>query len=162
MCKQKQTVIKLWEMFNKLIWLDEYYMKQSFEAYKPSEIHCIEYIGKNENANVTKLAENFYMTRGAISKLTKKLMSKGLIESYQKPLNKKEIYYKLTKDGEEIFKLHEKLHAEFDKRDAIVFEQFSEKEIDIVIRFAKQYDAHLGKMIEELGIDSKSGRFEKL
>ncbi|MDY0393853.1 MarR family transcriptional regulator [Virgibacillus halophilus] len=29
------------------------------------------------------------MTRGAISKLTKKLMKKGFIESYQKPDNKK-------------------------------------------------------------------------
>ena len=73
-------------------------MKQSFDAYKPSEVHYIEYIGKNEDFNVTKLANDFYMTRGAISKLTKKL-----IESYQKPENKKEIYYKFTENSWKIF-----------------------------------------------------------
>ena len=35
------------------------------------------------------------MTRGAISKITKKLIKKGIIESYQKPDNKKEIYFRL-------------------------------------------------------------------
>jgi hypothetical protein len=33
----------------------------------------------------------FYVTRGAISRMTKKLIQKGLVESYQKSENKKEI-----------------------------------------------------------------------
>lgn len=61
-------------------------------------MHCIEYIGKNEDSNVTNLANDFYITRAAISKLTKKL-----IESCQKPENKKEIYYKFTENGWKIF-----------------------------------------------------------
>lgn len=162
MSTQEKVLESLWYMFNKLIWLNEYSMKKSFEAYKPSEVHCIEYIGKNEDANVTKLAEDFYMTRGAISKLAKKLIAKGLIESYQKPENKKEIYYKLTESGWRIFDIHEKLHMEFSNRDKIVFEDFSKEELNIIIRFAKQYDLHLNSKIEELGIDSKAGGFEKL
>lgn len=162
MSTQEKVLESLWYMFNKLIWLNEYSMKKSFEAYKPSEVHCIEYIGKNEDANVTKLAEDFYMTRGAISKLAKKLIAKGLIESYQKPENKKEIYYKLTESGWKIFDIHEKLHMEFSNRDKIVFEDFSKEELNIIIRFAKLYDLHLNSKIEELGIDSKAGGFEKI
>lgn len=162
MSKQEKVLESLWYMFNKLIWINEYSMKKSFEEYKPSEVHCIEYIGKNKDVNVTKLAESFYMTRGAISKLAKKLIAKGLIESYQKPENKKEIYYKLTESGWRIFNIHEKLHTEFSNRDKIVFEDFSKDELDIIIRFAKQYDLHLSNKIEELGIDSKAGGFEKL
>lgn len=162
MSTQEKVLESLWYMFNKLIWINEYSMKKSFEEYKPSEVHCIEYIGKNKDVNVTKLAESFYMTRGAISKLAKKLSAKGLIESYQKPENKKEIYYKLTERGWRIFNIHEKLHTEFSNRDKIVFEDFSKDELDIIIRFAKQYDLHLSNKIEELGIDSKAGGFEKL
>ena len=162
MSTQEAVLESLWYMFNKLIELNEYSMKKSFEEYKPSEVHCIDYIGKNIDVNVTKLAEVFSMTRGAISKLAKKLIAKGLIESYQKPENKKEIYYKLTESGWKIFEVHEKLHTEFSDRDKTVFEDFSEDELDTIIRFAKQYDLHLSNKIKELGIDSKAGGFEKL
>ena len=162
MSTQEKVLESLWNMFNKLIWLNEYSMKKSFEDYKPSEVHCIDYIGKNKDANVTKLAEVFSMTRGAISKLAKKLIAKGLIESYQKPENKKEIYYKLTESGWRIFDIHDKLHTGFHDRDKTVFEDFSKEELDTIIRFARQYDLHLGNKIKELGIDSKEDGFEKL
>ena len=45
------------------------------------ETHCIDYIGRLELPNVTKVAEHMGMTRGAISKMTKKLLAKGLIEN---------------------------------------------------------------------------------
>ncbi|MDF2935735.1 MAG: transcriptional regulator, MarR family [Paenibacillaceae bacterium] len=61
------------------------------------------YIGNHADSNVTKLAESFYMTRSAISKITKKLMEKGLIDSYQKPENKKEIYFRLTEQGRRLY-----------------------------------------------------------
>ena len=54
------------------------------------------------------------------------------------------------------------MHTEFSNRDKIVFEGFSENELDIIIRFAKQYDLHLSNKIKELGINSKTGGFEKL
>ena len=60
------------ELYSFVSGLNEYSMKKSLEEYKPSEIHCIKYIGKNKDANVTKMAESFYMIRGAISKLAKK------------------------------------------------------------------------------------------
>lgn len=162
MSTQEEVLESLWFMFNKLMWINEYSMKKSFEDYKPSEVHCIDYIGKHKDVNVTKLAEVFSMTRGAISKLAKKLIAKGLIESYQKPENKKEIYYKLTESGWRIFDIHEKLHTGFSDRDKTVFKDFSEDELDIIIRFAKQYGLHLSNKIKELGIDSKTGGFEKL
>ena len=47
------------------------------DEYGYSETHCIDYIGKLELPNVTKVAEHMQMTRGAISKMTKKLLAKG-------------------------------------------------------------------------------------
>ena len=131
-------------------------MKDSLKSYKAFEAHCIGYIGKNADSNVTKLAESFYMTRGAISKITKKLIEKGIIESYQKLDNKKEIYFRLTEQGKVINKVHEELHKEFQERDKAVFEQVTEEQFDSMLSFVEKYSNHLDAEIKKLGVDIKS------
>lgn len=76
MNKEDQVMMGFRDVYNKMVWLNKDKMEDSLKGYKPSEVHCIEYIEKNADSNVTKLAESFYMTRGAISKLTKKLIQK--------------------------------------------------------------------------------------
>lgn len=152
MNKQEQVMTDFRDLFNKMAWLNKNKMEDSLKGYKPSEVHCIEAIGKNAHPNVTKLAESLYMTRGAISKLTKKLMEKGLIDSYQKPDNKKEIYFRLTKLGKDIYNIHEELHKEFQKRDQAVFEQVTEEQFDGMLRFIEAYSRHLDAEIKKQGI----------
>jgi len=150
MSREEQAIGNFRDLFNKMAWLNKLKMKDCLGEYKPSEVHCIEYIGKNEDANVTKLAESFYMTRGAISKLTKKLINSGLIESYQKPDNKKEVYFRLKEKGLEIFVIHEALHKEFRDRDKAVFEDISEKQFDDMLNFIEKYSNHLDLEIKKL------------
>lgn len=76
MNKQEQVMLNFRDLFNKLVWINKSKMESSLQGYKPSEVHCIEFIEKNVDSNVTKLAESLYMTKGAISKLTKKLIEK--------------------------------------------------------------------------------------
>lgn len=162
MNKEEQVIMGLWDLFNKRIWLDELKMKDSLKDYKPSEVHCIEYVGENVDSNVTKLAEAFYMTRGAISKLTKKVMEKGLIESYQKPDNKKEIYFRLTEKGKAIYTVHEELHKELQERDKAVFEQMTEEQLDIILNFSEKYNKHLDVEIKKLDVGIKLQCYDKL
>ena len=150
MSREEQAIGNFRDLFNKMAWLNKLKMKDCLGEYKPSEVHCIEYIGKNEDANVTKLAESFYMTRGAISKLTKKLINSDLIESYQKPDNKKEVYFRLREKGLEIFVIHEALHKEFRDRDKAVFEDISEKQFDDMLNFIEKYSNHLDFEIKKL------------
>lgn len=160
MNKEEQVMISFRELFNKMAWLNKSKMEDSFKGYKSSEVHYIECIGKNVDSNVTKLAESLYMTRGAISKMTKKLIKKGLIENYQKPDNKKEIYFRLTEEGQRIYKVHEKLHKEFQERDKVVFDQVTEKQLDSMLSFVENYSKHLDAEIEKQGIDIKSDEFD--
>ncbi|MHB9293684.1 hypothetical protein Holit_02813 [Hollandina sp. SP2] len=162
MSKKERVIMGFWEVFNKRIWLDSFKMKTCLKGYNPSEVHCIEYIGKNADSNVTKLAESFYMTRSAISKLTKKLMEKGLIESYRKRDNKKEIYFRLTDRGKGINKVHDELHQEFQARDKAVFEQVTEEQYDRMLSFVEKYSRHLDAEIKKLGVDITSGFYDKL
>ena len=156
MNKEEQAMKGLWDMFKKRMWLDSFKMKKIFKDYNPSEIHCIAYIGEDEESNVTMLADSFDMTRGAISKLTKKLVQKGLIESYQKPDNKKEVYFKLTKQGTVIYSTHEEIHKEFRNRDQPLFEQVTGEQLDVIIGFAEKYNRHLDAEIKKLDVDMKS------
>jgi DNA-binding MarR family transcriptional regulator len=156
MNKEEQVLLGFRDLYNKLVWLNKDKMEESLKGYKPSEVHCIEYIEKNADSNVTKLAESFYMTRGAISKLTKKLIEKGLIESYQKSDNKKEIYFRLTEQGRVIYQIHEDLHNEFHERDKAVFEQVTDEQFDSMLHFVDKYNRHLDAEIKKLGTDLKS------
>ena len=156
MSKEEQAMKGLWDMFKKRMWLDSFRMKESLMAYNPSEIHCIAYIGEDMDSNVTKLAESFDMTRGAISKLTKKLINKGLIESYQRADNKKEVYFKLTSQGKKIYNIHEDIHREFKDRDQPFFNQVTEEQLDVILNFANKYNTHLDAEIMKLGIKMRS------
>ncbi|WP_430534841.1 MarR family transcriptional regulator [Listeria rocourtiae] len=147
MNKEEAIMSGVRDVLNKIAALNKPKMETSLAGYKSSEVHCVEYIGKNNDPNVTKLAASFYMTRGAISKLTKKLIEKNLIESYQKADNKKEIYFRLTSKGKEVFDIHETLHQEFQARDKAIFDQVTEEQFDGVLCFLEKYSQHLDNEI---------------
>jgi DNA-binding MarR family transcriptional regulator len=153
--KEEQLIGDFRDLLNKLFWLNKFKMEASLKNYKSSEIHCIEYIGANTAPNVTKLAESLYMTRGALTKTTKKLLKKGIIKSYQKPDNKKEVYFRLTLRGKIIHKVHKQLHQEFQARDKAVFAQLSREQFASMLRFAKKYNNHLDAEIKKLGVTLK-------
>lgn len=69
------------------------------------------------------------MTRGAISKMTKKLLAKGLIEKYTLETNKKEVYFKLTDQGRLLFDEHAKRHQRWEKRDMEFLARYSVEDV---------------------------------
>jgi DNA-binding MarR family transcriptional regulator len=156
MNKEEQLIMGFRDVFNKMVWLNKFKMEEALKGYQSSEVHCIEYIGKNVDSNVTKLADSLYMTRGAITKITKKLINKELIESYQKPDNKKEIYFRLTEKGKVIDHIHEDLHKKFRERDQAVFDQITEEQFDSMLNFVNNYCHHLDAEIKKQGIDIDS------
>ncbi len=118
--------------------------------YSITEMHCIECIGKIENPNVTKISKMLNITRGGISKLIKKLIQKGSVEEYFCKENKKEIYYRLTKIGLEVFEAHEKIHQEWNDKDIKFFSQYDNAEIKFVLQFINDYTEHLKKNINKI------------
>lgn len=154
MNKIEQFNINSKELLNKIEWLEKFKLQDALKGYTPSEVHCIEAIEKTKNPNVIKLASSLYLTRGAISKLTQKLIKKNLIESYKNTNNKKEVYFKLTSRGKEIYEIHEKLNKDFRERDNIVFEQLTEIQFTHILDFQEKYLNHLDKEIKKNGLDT--------
>lgn len=137
-------------VFDKMAWLNSLKMHEKLAKYSDSEVHCIETIANTKDPNVTKLAAKLYMTRSALSKLTKKLLAKNYIAAYQKPGNKKEIYFSLTKEGQKINAIHEQLHQEIRQRDHQFFEQITAEQLATMRQFIKNYDQHLDNEINKL------------
>lgn len=100
-----------------------------------AEVHCIDCIGMIDHPNVTKISEQMGLTRGGISKISKKLLSKGLIESYQEPDNNKEIYFRLTEGGQSIYVVHKKGHNEVRQVWLSLLEHYSDDEQAAILRF---------------------------
>lgn len=146
--KDKRFILmsELMDLSNEIIWRNKPELESALKGYTLNEIEVIEHIALIPQANVTKLAAASFMTRGAISKLTKKLLEKSIIERYQTPENKKEIYFRLTKEGEKIRKIHTDLHQRFLERDQEVFTPMTEEEYDTIFRFIGRYRHHLQKI----------------
>jgi DNA-binding MarR family transcriptional regulator len=76
------------------------------------EIHTIQAIGRHPRINVTKLAENAGVTKGAVSQTINKLVRKGLVRKTHAPGNDKEVLLELTDLGQIGFQNHEKFHMD--------------------------------------------------
>ncbi|MFX0549766.1 MarR family transcriptional regulator [Hathewaya histolytica] len=139
------------EIYEKEEILGKISFKGEYEKYGVSEIHCIDFIGKMEHPNVTKIAQSMNMTRGAISKLCKKLLNNKLIDKYKKPENDKEIYFKLTELGERLYKHHEIKHRQWEERNNKFFKNIDEEDQEVVASFLKKFNNYLDKIIEVEG-----------
>lgn len=106
-----------------------------FDGINLLEVHCIDRIGTIDSANVTKIAKEMGLTRGSISKICKRMLGKGLIESYQRADNRKEIYYQLTEDGRQVYNEHKKIHSQARQQELNLLSTFNESEQAIIFRF---------------------------
>ena len=118
-----------------------------FEEFSISEMHCVDFVFKTELPNVTKLSEKMNITKGGVSKIIKKLIEKNAIESFSVDTNKKEIYYKLTNKGKEVFKLHKNIHEKWCEINLEFFKNCSKEEIKYTKLNLEKYIQYLKKII---------------
>lgn len=124
---------------------------EKLHGYNYSEIHTIAAIGDLTEPNVTQIANYMNVTRGAISKITKKLFGQNLIEAYQRDGNKQKIFFRLTKSGQFLYDEHEKRHNLWLKRDNAFIKQFDSETVEQVEKFMKAFNDYLEAQIMELG-----------
>lgn len=150
--------LELIELFKEFYEKQDIVQKQStkpyIHEYGHSELHCLEAIGRWENPNVSLVALKLAITRGAASKIVKKLLNRGDIDSYQLPTNKKEIYYRLTERGRKAAEAHERRHRLWQERDLGFLKSIASEDKAVILRFLRNFNKYLLERIEE----QKSGR----
>jgi DNA-binding MarR family transcriptional regulator len=98
-------------------------------------LHTLEIISQHECIKGIDIAHNLNVTKGAISKVTRRLLNHGLIKKSQRPTNLKEIYFSVTPLGTELANLHEQLHMEFDKKSLELLKRYDLASLELVADF---------------------------
>lgn len=124
---------------------------EKLHGYNYSEIHTVAAIGDLAEPNVTRIADYMNVTRGAISKITKKLLEQKVIEAYRLEGNKQKIFFRLTESGQFVYDEHAKRHNLWLKRDSAFIKQFDSETVEQVERFMKAFNDYLETQIMELG-----------
>ena len=108
-------------------------------------------IGDLEEPNVTALAKTLRLTKGAVSKITKRLISSNVIEAYTIPDNRQKIFYRLLEKGRFLYEEHEKRHKLWLERDRQFLSQFTELQLEEFSKFMSSYNGYLEEQIRQLG-----------
>jgi DNA-binding MarR family transcriptional regulator len=122
-----------------------------FQGIHLAEVHCIDWIGMIDDANVTKIAREMGLTRGAVSKISKKLLAKGWIEKYQRSGNNKEIYYRLTAEGQPVYNEHKKCHNQAIQEKLTLLTTYTDQEQVTILHFLADINGLLdSKLADEI------------
>lgn len=113
-------------------------LKQLIPQMSILGLHTLEMISQNEGIKGVAIASELNVTKGAISKTTRKLLDQGLIKKTQTPANLKEIYFYDTPLGAELSKLHQELHIELDKKSMELLKSYDLESLELVADFMEK------------------------
>lgn len=118
--------------------------------YSVSEMHCLDYIGKMEKPNVTKLAIALNLTKAGTSKMLKRLLQRKAVKTFTDCNNKKEIYYSLTAVGKKIFAAHAILHKNWNSYTEQFLDNCPLIQVTNTIKLLKKYSYYLQQLLDNL------------
>ena len=146
--ESKKILNKLIDVFQLVEEMNKKLFAKEYDGLNMSDVHTIDYIGKNSDVNITAISKHMKITKSGALKITKKLLERGEIEQFQLPHNKKEKYFSLTPQGIKTFEKHERLHVEGEKRDSKLFENFSQKEQESIFKFLQALEEDMREKIK--------------
>ena len=91
--KHKDIVSQIFTLIDRVLFIEKK-TKVKFEnvTLYPSEIHLILFLYREQDTNVTRIAERLGVTKGAISQTLSRLESKGVLHKVKDPNNKNEYW----------------------------------------------------------------------
>lgn len=118
----------------------------------PREMHTLEKIILHPGVNTTRLAHITGVPKGTISKMTREFMQRGLVECYKDEGNRKEIYYRATQSGMDVFHAHNKFHSVVGNEFYSYFESLPEPSqrlvLDVLCRYADYMEDLCGRHLK--------------
>ncbi len=100
-----------------------------------TQLHVLHEIGERPDSNVTFISNQINVTKGGVSKAVAKLIAWELIQEHFRADNKKEIYYRLTEEGEKLAFVHARLHQQLENKHEELLERYSEEELKVIASF---------------------------
>ncbi|MDD3415833.1 MAG: MarR family winged helix-turn-helix transcriptional regulator [Lachnospiraceae bacterium] len=110
-----------------------------------AELHTIVAVGDNPNINITSLAENLGITKGAASQMIYKLVDKGVVEKKVSPDSDTAVVLNLTEQGLINYKAHEEYHRQTNDRAIALLREVP----DSFYQYMLEYFSAFEKVIDE-------------
>ena len=105
----------------------------------PREMHTLEKIICHPGINTTKLAQITGIPKGTISKMTRDFESRGLIDCFKDESNRKEVYYRGTEAGMEVFEAHIEFHQVIGREFYSFFDALPDASRELVLDVLHRY-----------------------
>jgi DNA-binding MarR family transcriptional regulator len=91
-------------------------------------------IGRLEPVNGATVATQFGIPKGTVSKVTRRLIAKKLIISESLPNNRKEVLFRLTALGHEVFEFHSAFDQRMERGFLRFLQQYDVSELRVLVR----------------------------
>jgi DNA-binding MarR family transcriptional regulator len=113
----------------------------------PMTLRVIDAIGRMEPVNGVTISERYHIPKGTVSKITQRLIAQQLVSPERLPNNRKELLFRLTPLGQDLYDLH----RTFDERMERGF-----------IRFLQRYDPAALRLLVHVLRDATEASFLQL
>ena len=97
-------------------------------------LRVLDAIGNLEPTNGITISKQFGIPKGSVSKTTRRLILKKLITTETLPNNKKEILFRLTPLGRELFHAHRAFDQQMEKGFVQFLRQYKPNELRFIVR----------------------------
>lgn len=96
-------------------------------------LHVLDAIGTLEPVNGITISKQFGFSKGTVSKITKRLVQKNIILPEYLPDNKKEVLFRMTELGQDIYRLHQAMHQQIDLGANRFLQRYTEDELQFLV-----------------------------
>ncbi len=97
-------------------------------------LRVLDAIGQLEPVNGITISEQFRIPKGTVSKITRRLLAKHLTSTESLPHNKKEILFRLTPLGRELFQVHRAFDEQMERGFIHFLQHYSADELQLLVR----------------------------
>lgn len=97
----------------------------------------IDAVGALEPVNGTTIARQYGILQGSVSKITRKLAEQGILRTETLPGNRKEVFFRLTPLGRQVYDVHRSLHAHIGRNVTSFMNRYNAAELKFLLQCMK-------------------------
>jgi len=102
-------------------------------------LRVLDAIGRLEPVNGITISRQFRIPKGSVSKTTRRLIAKRLIKTESLPNNKKEILYRTTALGKDLFQAHRAFDEQMEKDFIQFLDKYDSRELNFIVRVLQDF-----------------------
>jgi len=123
------------------------WMVQNFENPKIAELlqestfmmlRVLDAVGRLEPVNGITISKEFRIPKGSVSKAARRLIAKKLVKAEPLANNKKEILYRTTPLGKELFQAHQAFDEQMERGFIQFLQKYNQEELKFLVRVLQE------------------------